>query len=498
MLRGLKSDLVGARTSSSAGCDFARDSRRAATERPAIRPVRRLLITTSLVSALLAAGCKGETTASPPKGQAAPPPAVVVAEVIRKNVPVYGEYVAQTVANAVVDIPARVEATLEKVLFVEGASVKKDQILFELDKRTYDAQVQAARAALSKAEADLVYARQQVETQRAKAQVAQNEAQLAKAKQDVNRLRPLIKEDAVPQQDVDNAVAAQDVAQAQVDAARAQLANTQLTERTQVDVMQAAVQSARAALIQAELNLSYCTIRSPIDGVSGRKKWSVGNLVGKGDATTLVTISSANPIWVDFSASELDYLRFTKRTEARKEDPLRAAGELEYALILADNSVFPYTGKFVLVERGLDPKTGTLTVRTQFANPSLLLRPGQFGRIKVMLEERPNAVLVPQRAVTELQSAKSVLVVGPDNKVSLKSITTEDRYDHHVVVGQGLSGGERVIVEGQQKARPGMTVAPTLESAPPTGQPAPASPAPGVAPPPAPAPSAPPARPKTR
>ena len=461
---------------------------RTTTPRPVIRLVHCLLLTTSLISALLTAGCKGETTAS----QAATPPAVVVAEVIRKNVPVYGEYVAQTVANAVVDIPARVEATLEKVLFVEGASVKKDQILFELDKRT--TQVQAARAALSKAEADLVYARQQVETQRAKAQLAQNEAQLAKAKQDVNRLRPLIKEDAVPQQDFDNAVAAQDVAQAQVDAARAQLANTQLTERTQVDIMQAAVQSTRAALIQAELNLSYCTIRSPIDGLSGRKKWSVGNLVGKGDATTLVTISSANPIWVDFSASELDYLRFTKRQEARKEDPLHAAGELEYALILADNSVFPYTGKFVLVERGLDPKTGTLTVRTQFANPSLLLRPGQFGRIKVMLEERPNAVLVRQRAVIELQSAKSVLVVGPDNKVALKSIITEDRYDQYFVVGKGLSGGERVIVEGQQKARPGMTVAPTLEQAPP----APASPTPGVAPPAAPAPLAPPARPKAR
>ena len=139
----------GARTSSGAGIDSARYPYRAATETSAIRPVRRLLVTTSLISALLAPGCKGETTASQPKGQAAPPPAVLVAEVIRKNVPVYGEYVAQTVANAVVDIPARVEATLEKVLFVEGASVKKDQILFELDKRTYAAQVQAARAALS-------------------------------------------------------------------------------------------------------------------------------------------------------------------------------------------------------------------------------------------------------------------------------------------------------------------------------------------------------------
>jgi membrane fusion protein (multidrug efflux system) len=312
-----------------------------------------------------------------------------------------------------------------------------------------------------------------VETLRIKAQLAQNEAQLAKATQDVERLRPLIKEDAVPQQDVDNSVAAQNVAKAQVDAARAQLSNTQLTERTQIDVAQAAIQSAQAALTQAELNLSYCTIRSPIAGVSGRKRWSVGNLVGKGDATTLVTISSANPLWVDFSASELDYLRFTKRAGARKEDPLRAAAELHYELVLADNSVFPYQGKFLLVERGLDPKTGTLTVRTEFPNPELLLRPGQFGRVKVVLEELPKAVLVPQRAVTELQSVKSVFVVGPDNTVSLRSITTGDRFEQYFVVTQGLNGGERVIVEGQQKVRPGMAVAPTLETAPPAKAPAP-------------------------
>ncbi len=330
-------------------------------------------------SLLTGGGCKGEQAASQQPGQTGPPPAVVVAEVTRKTVPVYGEYVAQTVANSTVDIQARVEATLEKVLFVEGGPVRKDQVLFELDKRTYEAQVQAARAALGKAEADLVYARQQVETQRVKAQLAQNEAQLAKAKQDVERLRPLIKEDAVPQQDFDNAVAAQNVAQAQVDAARAQLSNTQLTERTQVDISQAAVQSARAALIQAELNLSYCTIRSPIDGVSGRKRYSVGNLVGKGEATSLVTISSANPMWADFSVSELDYLRFTKRRQELKEDPVRAASELEYELLLADNTVFPHKGKFLLVERGLDPKTGTLVVRTQFPNPELLLRPGQYS-----------------------------------------------------------------------------------------------------------------------
>jgi len=419
------------------------------------------------------AGCKGEKTAAQ-QGPAGPPSAVVVTEVIRRNVPVYGEYVAQTVANSTVDIPARVEATLEKVLFQEGGPVKKGQILFELDPRTYQAAVQAARAALSKAEADLVYAKQQVETQRAKAQLAQNEAQLVKAKQDVDRLRPLIKEDAVPQQDFDNAVAAQNVAQAQVDAARAQLSNTQLTERTQIDVAQAAVESARAALIQAELNLSYCTIRSPIDGISGRKKYSVGNLVGRGDATVLVTVSSSDPIWVDFNVSELDSLRFRKRTLALGQRPERVAAELEFEMLLADNTRFPHKGRFKLVERGVDPRTGTITVRAEFRNPDLLLRPGQFGRVRAVLEEKPNAVLVPQRAVTELQSVKSVLVVGSDNKVSLKSVTLGDRYEQYFVVNEGLNGGERVIVEGQLKARPGMTVTPTLQPVPAAGAPGPA------------------------
>lgn len=428
----------------------------------------------ALLLALVAgAGCKGEKTAAQ-QGPAGPPPAVVVAEVIRRNVPVYGEYVAQTVANSTVDIPARVEATLEKVLFQEGGRVKKGQVLFELDPRTYQAAVQAARAALRKAEADLVYAKQQVETQRAKAQLAQNEAQLVKAKQDVDRLRPLITEDAVPQQDFDNAAAAQNVAQAQVDAARAQLSNTQLTERTQIDVTQAAVESARAALIQAELNLSYCTIRSPIDGISGRKKYSVGNLVGRGDATVLVTVSSSDPIWLDFNVSELDSLRFRKRTLALGQRPERVAAELEFELLLADNTRFPYKGRFKLVERGVDPRTGTITVRAEFPNPDLLLRPGQFGRVRAVLEEKPSAVLVPQRAVTELQSVKSVLVVGSDNKVSLKSITLGDRYEQYFVVNDGLNGGERVIVEGQLKVRPGMTVTPTLEPVSAAGAPGPA------------------------
>jgi len=428
----------------------------------------------ALLLALAAgAGCKGEKSAAQ-QGPASPPHAVVVAEVTRKNVPVYGEFVAQTVANSTVDIPARVEATLEKVLFVEGGPVERGQILFELDPRTYQAAVQAAKAALRKAEADLVYARQQVETQRARAQLAQTEAQLMKANQDVERLRPLVQEDAVPQQDFDTAIAAQRVAQATVDAARATLSNTQLTERTQIDVMQAAVESARAALIQAELNLSYCTIRSPISGISGRKKYSVGNLVGKGDAIVLVTISSSDPIWADFNVSELDYLRFTKRAEARKVDRDRAAADLEYEMLLADNTVFPYKGKFKLAERGVDPKTGTLTVRAEFPNPELLLRPGQFGRVRVQFDEFPNAVLVPQRAVIELQSVKSVLVVGADNKVSLKSIMVGDRYEQYFVVNDGLQGRERVIVEGQLKVRPGMTVTPTLQPVPAAGAPDPA------------------------
>lgn len=360
-------------------------------------------------------GCKHEDSDNN-KASKAPAPAVVVAEVIQKTVPIYGDFVAQTEANSTVEIRARVEGVLEKVHFAEGDMVKKGQLLFEIDPRTYEAALKDAKGELARAK-----------------------AALEKAQKDVDRYVPLVKEDAVPQQDLDSAEAMQKVSTASITIAEANVA-------------------------KAELDLSYTKIYSPIDGIIGRLNVNVGNLVGRGENTLLATISSSDPIYVNFAISEVDYLRIAKRYLGSDKPDGQQSEEDRFELILADNTVFPYKGKFGLVERGVDPRTGTLTVRTVFPNPDELLRPGQFGRIRVVLEERPNALLVPQRAVTEVQSAKAVLVVGPGNKVSQRTISASDRYENFWIVSEGLKAGERVIVEGIQKARPGMVVAPTRQS----------------------------------
>lgn len=339
---------------------------------------------------------------------APPPPAVVVAEVVQKTVPIYGEFVAQTDARETVEIRARVQAFLEAQHFTEGTVVKKDQLLFTLDKREYEAKLLQARADLD---------------------VAQ--AKLGKAETDERRLKPLADRRAVPQQDYDNAVA-------NLNAARA------------------AVASARSAVVGVELDLGYCSIRSPIEGLIGKRLVSPGNLVGKGEATLLDTVSSVDPIRVNITISEAEYLKFSAQQK-------RAAPVLE--LILADGSVFPHKGKPVIVDRAVDLKTGTLSIIAEFPNPGGALRPGQFGRVRAPIQVVENAILVPRRAVQEIQGAKSVLVVGADNTVALRSIRPGDSVGSLLIVLDGVQPGERVIVEGVQKARPGAKVAPSMAAA---------------------------------
>jgi membrane fusion protein (multidrug efflux system) len=352
-------------------------------------------------------GCKGDKEKQPAQ---APPPAVVVAEVVQKTVPIYGEFVAQTEANTTVELRARVEGFLQKVAFKEGSRVKKGDLLFQIDPRPYEAAVQEAVGRLERAK-----------------------ALLEKSRADVERLRPLWEQDAVPKQDLDNAEAAQ----------KASVANVLLEE---------------ANLTKARLDLGYTDVRSPIDGIIGRLGVNVGNLVGKTDATLLATVSSADPLYVNFSISETDYLSIAKRLKSQAQPEARKG---IFELLLADNSIFPHKGDFGLVERALDARTGTLTLRTIFPNPEGLLRPGQFGRIRVVVEERPNAILVPQRAVQEIQGAKSVLVVGPDDMVALRTITPAESVGEFLIVRDGVKPGDRVIVEGIQKARPGSKVSPS-------------------------------------
>jgi membrane fusion protein (multidrug efflux system) len=416
-------------------------------------------------AALLAVfgGCnRGDATASK---QAAALPTVVVAEVPQRTVQVSAEFVAQTAAVPTVEIRARVSGVLEQVRFREGSEVQQGQVLFIIQQEEYKAALQSARAQLAKAEADLTRAKDASVIARAKAQLDQAKADLGKNQADVARYRPLVKEQAIPQQDLDTAISRETAAAAGVEAAEAAHKDTILSQRTNIQLAEAAVESAKAAVTQADLNLKYTTIESPISGIISKLAVDSGNLVGKGEPTLLATVSQVHPIFADFSIAEAYYLQLVKRIPALgrgTQVPRDRTPTLE--LILADGTVFPHKGRPIFVDRAIDLKTGTIQVRAEFPNPQRTLRPGQFGRVRAVTEEVPNAILVPQVAVQELQGAKTVLVVGEGDKVALRTVTVREPYQQFYIVSAGLKPGERVIIEGIQKARPGTQVKPELRA----------------------------------
>jgi RND family efflux transporter MFP subunit len=435
-------------------------------------------------------GCDRGDAKAAKQAPAAPPPAVVVAEIPQRTVQVSAEFVARTEAVPTVDIRARVSGVLEHVRFREGAGVERGQVLFVIQQDEYKAALQSARAQLAKAQADLTRARDVSIVDRSRAQLDQSKADLGRTRQDVARYRPLAESQAIPQQDLDTSVSKEQVAAAAVEGAEAALKDTVLSQRTAIQLGEAAVESAKASVTQAELNLTYTVVESPVTGIIGKLSVDVGNLVGKGEPTLLATVSSINPMFVDFSISEADYLRLVKRLPGlgRGEAPRNRPPSLE--LILSDGTVFPHKGRPIFIDRAIDPKTGTIQVRAEFPNPQHLLRPAQFGRVRAVTEEVPNAVLVPQIAVQDQQGVKTVLVVGDGDKVALRTVTLREPYEQYYIVSAGLKPGERVIVEGLQKARPGMQVKPELSAA------ADAKPAPGKAQ--APAPPSPPVPPAAK
>jgi membrane fusion protein (multidrug efflux system) len=408
-----------------------------------------------LMAAMVLSSCGGETSAEKEKAAAAPPPVpVVVAPVIQKTVPIFSEFSARTDARDTVEVRARVEAFLDGIHFEEGRPVKQGQLLFSLDKRKYEAALQSAKAQLAKAQAELKFALEQVTVDTAKARLDQAKAQLGKADLDVTRLEPLAKEKAVPQQDLDNALVAQQVARSNVDASKANYDTVVVTQKVTVDSARAAVSAAESAIKQAQLDLSYCTVTSPIDGLIGQRLVSVGNLVGRGEPTLLATVSALDPLRVTFAVSETEYLALARRMGKSAKTPV------PIELVLADGTVHPQKGRVTVADRAVDQKTGTLTLVAEFPNPDRLIRPGQFGRVRGAVDTAENAVLIPQQSVMEQQSAKVVYVVEGDNKVGLRTVTLGDRYENLFVVIGGVKPGERVITEGMQKVRPGVIVTP--------------------------------------
>lgn len=352
--------------------------------------------------------CKREA----PQAAAPPPPAVIVAAVEQKTVPIYVENVGQTQAASTVEIRARVSGFITEAPFKEGSMVKKGDLLFRIDPRPYQAIVDQTRANVTKAEASM-----------------------ERAKADLARLEPLAAASAISKQDRDTAV-------------------------TTVKVAEADVLAASAAAATAELDLGYTTMVAPFDGVIGARNVDVGNYVGNGASTSLLaTVSTTDPMRVSFNVAEQNYLRFQRRfmDDAAREEHSR---KMEFTLILGDGTTYEHQGRFEFADRALDPRTGTLKIVVSFPNAENLLKPGQFARIRAKTEEKPDALLVPQRAVVETQNMRSVMVVGADNKVTPKPVQTEGRFEDAYIVKEGVQAGDRVIIEGIQKARPGMTVNP--------------------------------------
>ncbi len=363
----------------------------------------------SLIAVIAAMAWLGSSGCGKSTGpQAPPPPDVLVTEVVKKDVPVYYDWIGTISGYINAQIRPQVKGYLLTKNYVEGSVVHSGDLLFQIDPREFQAQVDQA-----------------------KGQVAQAQALLGKTELDVARYTPLAKEGAVSQQELDNAV-------------QANLQN------------KAAVDAARAALEQAKLNLGWTKVMSPIDGVSGIAIAQIGDLVDIN--TVLTTLSQVDPIKVIFPVSEQQYLGYAK-ARARERDPQRPrAGALE--LILADGSVFPQHGTVSVVGREVDPRTGTITIEGLFPNPGNILRPGGYAKVRAVIDNLPDALVVPQAAVQNFQGTTQVAVVTSENKVDIRNVTTGPRWGTDWVILDGVQAGDKVIVEGLQKVRGGMSVAP--------------------------------------
>ena len=354
------------------------------------------LFATALV---ICASCSSNKEQPPP-----PPPGVTIASVLQKDVPIHQEWVGTMAGNVDADIRPKVEGFLLKQIYTEGSFVRKGEPMFELDARQAQASVEQAKGKLER-----------------------TRAALAQAQIDVKRYTPLVAQRAVSQAELDKALSMERAAKAEVD-------------------------GDQAALDNANLNLGWTTVTSPISGIAGISKVGIGDLMTP--TTVMTTISSVDPINIDFSIAEQDYMRF------QREKSGQAAGR-SLQLILGDGTEYPLRGRALLVNREVDTRTGTIRVRAEFPNPGNVLRPGQYARIRAATELRKSALLIPQQSVSELQGVYQVGVVASDNKVTIKTVTLGPQFGDMWIVESGLQSGENVVVDGLQRIKSGMVVAPT-------------------------------------
>src|SRR6266436_5857187 len=353
------------------------------------------------------------------------PPDVAVAQVEQKDVPIYGEWIGTLDGFVNADVRGQVTGYLLRQDYQEGALVSKDQLLFEIDPRPF-------QAALDQAEGQLA---------QATAQLANAEAVLVRNQLDVERYTPLAKEQAASQQDLDNAN------------------QNYLAAKATVATDKAQIKTAEAAVETAKLNLGFTKISSPVDGIADVAKAQVGDLVSSSSGT-LTTVSALDPIRDYFTVSEQDYLQLKKQFSGSDKQ------HWKLELILADASIYPHEGVFYFAGRAVDQNTGAIQLAALFPNPGNVLRPGQYGKVRAVVRTAKAALLVPQAAVTDLQGSYQVNVVGGDDKIAVRSVKVGDRVGTMWIIQDVLKPGERVVAQGQQTLRPGTTVQPKPFAAP--------------------------------
>lgn len=344
-------------------------------------------------------------------------------EVKPQTVPLFQDFVGQIYGAEDIAIRARVEGFLEGIHFEEGSEVKKDALLYTIESQSFEADV-AARLS----------------------QVAEAKTVLAKTASDLKRIRPLAERRAVSQTDLDAAVAHHEAAEASLEAARANL---------------------RASKIR----LSYTKVLSPITGIIGKTRAKVGDVVGRSVETAILNeVSRINTVRVEFFLTETQYLQLARRYFGDPPAKVESSQTKKLQLLLADGSIYPHTGSFNFIDRQVDPTTGAIRIQASFDNPKMLLRPGQFARVRAEVETVEDAILIPQRCVIERQGLFSVFVVGEGNKVSAREVQVGPTVDSSWLIREGLQAGEKIVYEGLQRVREGMVIQPEIRDIQPKDQ----------------------------
>jgi RND family efflux transporter MFP subunit len=398
---------------------------------------RRSVAAFVLAAAVLTFGaCKEKEEVKAP-----PPPVVDVVEVLQQDVPITREWVATMDGFVNAQIRAQVSGYLLKQNYTNGSYVTKGTLLFQIDPRPFQAALEQAKGNLEQAKGNLA---------RAEGDLGMAQARFGKTQLDVARYTPLAKESAISQQELDDAVQANLSAKAQVAANQAN-----------IEAAKASIAAATAAVDASQLNLGFTSILSPVDGIAGIATAQVGDLVGP-QSGSLATVSTVEPIFVNFTASEQQYLAAAAATKDKTADEEQLLRSLGFGLLLADGSTYPLKGRFYSLNRDVGVRTGSIQIQTTFPNPNKVLRPGGFGRISSVVAIQKGALLVPQKAVNELQGQYLVAVVDSSNKVSINPVKAGSRFGQLWVIDEGLKPGDRVIAEGIQKVRAGMQVNPKL------------------------------------